>query len=153
VLYPDFDLPCADGTRLRNEDLAGRPWFAYMARHPGCYVCQHRLAEALELRPQVQALGGDIVVFFNAQVDYTKMWVSKSDLPGDLKVVMDPDAELYEAIGTIRGRLLDQALKSAGSLWRSRGSIAKWKLSSNDMMRMGADVAIGRDGEVALLQT
>jgi peroxiredoxin len=33
--FPDFDLPLADGGRLSREDLSGRPWVAYLARHPG----------------------------------------------------------------------------------------------------------------------
>ena len=33
--FPEFDLPLADGGRLTRGDLAGRPWIAYLARHPG----------------------------------------------------------------------------------------------------------------------
>jgi hypothetical protein len=33
--FPDFDLPLAGGGRLSRDDLAGRPWIAYLARHPG----------------------------------------------------------------------------------------------------------------------
>ena len=33
--FPAFELPTADGGTLSNEDLLGRPWIAYLARHPG----------------------------------------------------------------------------------------------------------------------
>lgn len=145
---PEFDLPTADGSRLTRADLAGRPWFVYMARHPGCFVCQHALADALKLRGEVQALGGDIVVFFNAKADYVRMWFEKSDLPRDLKVVMDPDAALYEEIGTIRGNLAGQMKDGVAQIWRARSDIRKWRLSSNDMLRMGADLAVAPDGEI-----
>jgi hypothetical protein len=152
--FPAFDLPTAAGPRLTNADLAGRPTFAYMARHPGCYVCQHKLADALGHRQELRAMGGDIVLFFNADVDYVRRWVEhsvdKGDIPADLTVAMDPDARLYEEVGTIRGSLLDQALHAGGSLWRARKHIRKWRLSSNDMLRMGADVAISPGGEIAL---
>jgi hypothetical protein len=35
VQFPDFDLARLGGGRLRREDLLGRPWIAYLARHPG----------------------------------------------------------------------------------------------------------------------
>jgi peroxiredoxin len=156
--FPDFDLPAADGGRLTNADLAGRPWFAYLARHPGCFVCQAKLAEALTHRDELRAVGGDIVLFFNADLAYTRMWVAKSveegHLPADLQVAVDSDAELYEAIGTVRrglvGSLVGGLRQTLGSLWRSRAHIGKWRLTSNDMLRMGADVAVRADGTIAL---
>jgi hypothetical protein len=33
--FPEFDLPLAGGGRLTRGDLRGRPWIAYLARHPG----------------------------------------------------------------------------------------------------------------------
>jgi hypothetical protein len=44
---------------MSSDDLEGRPWFAYLARHTGCYVCQYHLHRALEVRRQLQELGGD----------------------------------------------------------------------------------------------
>jgi hypothetical protein len=33
--FPDFDLPRAGGGNLTLELMLGRPWVAYLARHPG----------------------------------------------------------------------------------------------------------------------
>jgi hypothetical protein len=33
--FPDFELERADGGTLRSDELLGRPWIAYLARHPG----------------------------------------------------------------------------------------------------------------------
>jgi peroxiredoxin len=33
--FPAFELPTIDGGTLSDEDLRGRPWIAYLARHPG----------------------------------------------------------------------------------------------------------------------
>lgn len=33
--FPDFDLPRAGGGTLALGDMLGRPWIAYLARHPG----------------------------------------------------------------------------------------------------------------------
>ena len=33
--FPEFDLELADGGRLTKADMAGQPWLAYLARHPG----------------------------------------------------------------------------------------------------------------------
>lgn len=33
--FPDFKLPRAGGGQLALGDMLGRPWVAYLARHPG----------------------------------------------------------------------------------------------------------------------
>lgn len=33
--FPDFELERAAGGTLSLGDLAGRPWIAYLSRHPG----------------------------------------------------------------------------------------------------------------------
>ncbi|MDQ6607204.1 MAG: peroxiredoxin family protein [Actinomycetota bacterium] len=33
--FPEFALPRLGGGSVRLEDLLGRPWIAYLARHPG----------------------------------------------------------------------------------------------------------------------
>jgi cytochrome oxidase Cu insertion factor (SCO1/SenC/PrrC family) len=35
VRFPDFALESVDGGRVSLDDLLGRPWIAYLARHPG----------------------------------------------------------------------------------------------------------------------
>jgi hypothetical protein len=35
VRFPDFELESAAGGAVALEDLLGRPWIAYLARHPG----------------------------------------------------------------------------------------------------------------------
>ena len=150
---PSFDLPTAEGGRLTRDDLLGRPWFVYLARHPGCFVCQAKLAGALAVRDEVRALGGDVLLGFQAQLAYCEMWVAKSkeqgDLPADLQVLVDPDGTFYEQAGTIRGDLRHEVGKAVGSLWRSRAHIRKWRLTPNDMLRMGADLAVAPDGTLA----
>lgn len=146
---PAFDLPTTAGGRLANADLAGRPWYIYAARHPGCFVCQHALGEALSVRDELRQQGGDMIVFFNSKVEYTTAWAKQSDLPQDLTIAIDPDAMFYEALGTIRGGLVDQTMSGLGQLWRARNDIRKWRLTNNDMLRMGADVGVAPDGQIA----
>lgn len=152
--FPAFSLPTTDGGTLTGADLVGRPWFAYLARHPGCFVCQAKLADALGHREELRALGGDLVLFFNADAGYTEMWTRRmkenGDLPADLTVAIDPDATLYRDLGTVRGGYLDDVLSTPGMLWRSRAHVRKWRLTRSDMLRMGADVAVRPDGGIAL---
>jgi hypothetical protein len=35
VRFPDFALESTAGGIVRRDDLLGRPWIAYLARHPG----------------------------------------------------------------------------------------------------------------------
>lgn len=33
--FPDFELEAVGGGVVTLDDLLGRPWIAYLARHPG----------------------------------------------------------------------------------------------------------------------
>ena len=149
--FPTFDLPRAGGGRLTNDDLGGAPWIAYVSRHPGCMVCQDMLGKALTHRADVQAMGGDIAVFFQADPDYVDMWFAKSSLPQDLPVASDPDAELYTALGTVRASWRTLLLGSPKPMIEAWRNGHRPLASGQDYQRMGADVAVRADGEVALL--
>jgi peroxiredoxin len=147
---PDFDLPTVAGGYLSAGELLGRPWFAYLSRHTGCYVCQFHLRQAVEVRPQIQQLGGDLLVFFPARLEHVRTWHSGSGLPSDLQVVVDPETELYDALGTRHGNLLHHAGRSVREMWQARGHLPRWRLTGADMTRMGADLAIAPDGSLAV---
>jgi hypothetical protein len=94
-----------------------------------------------------------MVIFFNAPLRMVEAWRRGVDwLPDEIDVVADPDATLYDALGTqrksgylslMRGQV-GPALKSA-----REGKFAH--LTRADMLRLGADVAIGADGEILKL--
>jgi hypothetical protein len=151
VRFPTFDLPRAGGGRLTDADLVGRPWIAYVSRHPGCMVCQDMLGKALRHRPAVQALGGDIAVFFQADPAYVDMWFPRSTLPPDLPVASDPDAGLYRDLGTMRASWRTLLLGSPRPMIEAWRNGYRPTASGQDYQRMGADVAVTADGEVALL--
>jgi hypothetical protein len=93
----------------------------------------------------------DLVVFFNAHPDLVGKWADSADLPDDVRVVADPDAELYEELGTTRQdpvRLMAKAV--VGGLKSAREGIFA-KPTSADMLRLGADVAVDAEGNIALL--
>lgn len=113
-------------------------------------MCQHALARALEHRDALRALGGDLVVLHPSRPDTRTLRARRAELPADLRIACDPDAILYDALGTIRGELVDQLRHQLGSLWRARADVRKWRLTRSDMLRMGADVAVGPDGTIAL---
>ncbi len=106
----------------------------------------------MEDRKAIQSLGGELVVFYNAPVELLEEWRGKgADLPGDLDVLADPKAELYKALGTTRlgvGKLLAGSL---GGGMRSAREGRFPRLTSTDMQRLGADVAVRPDGEIAKL--
>ncbi len=106
----------------------------------------------MEDRESIQSLGGDLVVFYNAGMELLQEWRGKgADLPDDLQVLADPEAELYEALGTTRvgyGKLL---AGSVGGAVRSAREGRFPRLTATDMQRLGADVAVRPDGEIAKL--
>lgn len=106
----------------------------------------------MEERESIQKLGGDMVVFYNAHPKLVAAWREQADdLPEDLVVVSDPDASLYEDLGTERAsaaKLLVGGIVPGLKALRE-GRVAK--ATKADMQRLGADVAVGADGEIARL--
>jgi hypothetical protein len=105
-------------------------------------------------RKSIEGLGGELVVFYNAQLKLVESWRSKVTdwFPEEIAVLADPDATLYDAIGTRR---------KSGYMSLARGSIGPAissalagrlpRATSADMLRLGADAAVRPDGEIALL--
>lgn len=99
----------------------------------------------------MQELGGDVVIAYNAGLRLVEGWRSRSEMPDDLIVVADPDAQVYEALGTRRTDPVTLVAKSiVGGLKSARRGMVP-KASRADMLRLGADVAVRADGEIALL--
>ena len=101
----------------------------------------------------MQELGGDLVVFYNADLSLVEEWFAGAGAyaPRDLRVVADPAATVYEAIGTRRQdpvRLIAGSI--VGGLKSARQGLLP-KATRADMLRLGADVAVRPDGEIALL--
>ena len=72
-------------------------------------------------------------------------------MPADYRVVADPDAEVYEALGTVRQNPVSLMTKAIGGGIRSarEGIIAK--PTRADMLRLGADAAVDAEGNIILL--
>jgi hypothetical protein len=101
----------------------------------------------------MEELGGELVVFFNAAPKLVASWRRKDDqIPDDLPVLADRDAVLYEKLGTIRRQNpLGLVPGSVGPLLGAAARGRLPKLTSADMLRLGADVAVRADGEIAIL--
>jgi len=106
----------------------------------------------VEDRESIRRLGGELVVFFNASAELVASWRSGAEIPDDLPVVADPAATLYDDLGTVRrGNYLSLARGSIGAVIRSAGEGRLPHATSADMLRLGADVAVRADGEIAQL--
>lgn len=150
--FPDFDLERAgEGSgRLRAVDLAGRPWIGYLARHPGCNVCQHSLRGLVSERDRIRELDGELIVFLNADIGTVSKWFARSGLPADLPVVADPGATIYESLGTSRrnlvtvfgGRTIPEIVRAYRAGYRVRFTFGA------DMFRLGADVVVDHGGNI-----
>lgn len=110
------------------------------------------LHRAVEDRASIQALGGDLVVFYNAHPKLVAAWREQAeDIPADLEVLADPDASLYEGIGTRRTSPGKLVASSIGGGLRALKERRLPKATSADMLRLGADVAVRPDGTIAKL--
>jgi hypothetical protein len=103
-------------------------------------------------RTAIESVGGELVVFYNAEVGLIESWRGKgADLPGDLTVLADPSAGVYKALGTTRQSYAKLLTNSVGGAVRSAREGRLPRLTSADMQRLGADAAVRADGEIAKL--
>jgi hypothetical protein len=94
-----------------------------------------------------------LVVFFNAKLAIVDAWRrGDKDLPDDVPVLADPDAIVYDALGTERkGNYASLMRGSVGPLFKSMREGRFAHATRADMLRLGADVAVRADGEIAKL--
>lgn len=95
----------------------------------------------------MQAKGADLVIFYNAK----PALLEAHEMPAALHVLADPRRAVYDPLGTTRMSKLalvtTQIVPGAKAL--AKGEIPQ--ATRSDMQRLGADVAVGADGEIALL--
>ena len=78
-------------------------------------------------------------------------WHGGADLPSGIRVAADPKAQLYKDLGTERQDPVTLVVRSLkGALTSAREGLFA-KPSRSDMLRLGADVAVDPDGNMALL--
>lgn len=99
---------------------------------------RRRVAEALETEP-----GIDLVVFANAKLEVAREY--------EMDVLADPRAQVYEALGTKRASPGSLIARSLTGGVRALGKGMLPRATRADMLRLGADAAVGADGEIALL--
>ena len=83
------------------------------------------------------------MIFANARLDVAREY--------DHDVLADPRAEVYEALGTKRTSPVPLVARSLAGGLRSLREGMLPRATRADMLRLGADVAVGPDGEIALL--
>lgn len=104
-------------------------------------------------RDSLGRLGGELVVFYNAELELVESWRRRADgFPDEVAVIADPRGALYDELGTIRrSNYLSLARGSVGAALRSAAHGRLPRATSADMLRLGADAAVRPDGEIALL--
>lgn len=92
-------------------------------------------------------------MFFNAPPEMVESWqAGAADVPDDLPVVADPRATLYKRLGTVRHNTpLGLVRGSVAPVLKSAAQGRLPKLTSADMLRLGADAAVRSDGQIARL--
>lgn len=104
-------------------------------------------------RHTIRRLGGELVVFYNAELELIESWRRRTEgFPGEVAVLADPRAALYDELGTIRrGNYLSLTRGSFGAALKSAAHGRIPRATSADMLRLGADAAVRPDGEIATL--
>lgn len=105
----------------------------------------------LEAHDEIAALGARLLVAFNADRPLVEEWAREAEPPDGVLVGADPGAVLYEALGTTRQGVVPLLAKSMLGGLRSATQGMFPHQTRADMQRLGADVAVRADGEIALL--
>ena len=94
-----------------------------------------------------------LVIFYNADLALVEDWVAAQPaVAGAARaVVADERALVYEALGTTRQDPVRLVAKSVVGGMKSLAKGMVPKATRADMLRLGADVAVGADGEILLL--
>ena len=72
-------------------------------------------------------------------------------MPADYLVVADPDAEVFESLGTIRQNPVSLMTKAIGGGIKSAREGIFPKPTRADVLRLGADAAVDAHGNILLL--
>jgi hypothetical protein len=101
----------------------------------------------------MQALGADLVVFFQAAAWIAEKWVDDTPaVPRDLTVLADESGDLYRGLGTNRPGWLKLIVGGgAEPMRRARAAGFRARATRSDMRRLGADIVVGADGEIRFL--
>jgi hypothetical protein len=94
--------------------------------------------------------GAEVVVFYNADIELVRSWWRDSGIEDELRVAADPDAGFYEALGTKRTNPVALTAGSLGAALKSARKGLIPRATRADMLRLGADIAVRADGELAL---
>jgi len=107
----------------------------------------------VEAREAIRERGGDLLVVMPIPAARAETW-RRGHGARDVLVAGDPDRDLYRALevgrGSARALLLDPASWRDGIKEAARLKPA-WKARGDDGFQLGADVLLGRDGEVRFI--
>ena len=101
----------------------------------------------------IRQLGGEIVVFYAADLELVESWRHRAaEIPRDLPVLADPEAGVYRRLELRRsGSYLQLARGGLGPVIASAREGRIPRPTRADMLQLGGDAAVGPDGEIAQL--
>lgn len=94
--WPEFSLDMYGGGRLERSDLVGQSSLMVLHRYAACPICSQQLAEFRVRHAELAACDLRTYFFFHSPLDKLTRYLPAS-LP--FAVVVDPDRELYQAVG------------------------------------------------------
>ncbi|MGD9792298.1 MAG: redoxin domain-containing protein [Acidimicrobiia bacterium] len=145
---PDIELVDHEGHPWRTGDQRGRPLVLSLHRHLACLPCQEHIRQMAERLDEFT--DAQIVVVSFAPVERVRAHRDHLGVP--FTFVSDPDRQLYQALGAIRGSVRQiwnvGTLRMYGRLLRKGRRIRR---PTEDIYQLGADVVVGRDGRIRFL--
>jgi peroxiredoxin len=152
-LAPDLELLDIKSRKVKLSSLwAKKPLVLAFTRHFGCTQCKEMLAELVEGRAQIKKAGLDIAVISQGVPDETALFAQKF-APG-LKVLCDPERDVYHAYGLERGGLFQTFLNL--KVWRAvarsrrKGYAVEQPPEGQDAMQMSGTFIISPSGHILL---
>jgi thioredoxin-dependent peroxiredoxin len=139
----DFRVRDLNGSLITLEQFRGKYLLLSIYRSPDCPLCGLRLYQLSLAYPDLQAIGVEVVVAFEAGAQTVSKYAAIHRYP--FALVPDPDREMFQLYAVrpswwgMRGVL---RLQSYWRAWRLR---VGGRMSSGELTQLPADLLIGPD--------
>jgi peroxiredoxin len=149
--YLKFELLNARGKPVFLADVLNhRPTVACFVRHFGCIFCFEHVADAIQHKPKIESLGGQLIIIGNGNPSHAREFERDMKLEGH--VYTDPSRQLYRALSMRHGIARTINLNTSRNARRAFLAGFRQVAVKGDRWQQGGNVVFAADGSIRLTQ-
>jgi len=139
----DFHARDIAGSPITLEQFRGKFLLLSLYRSPDCPLCGLRLYQLSLAYPDLQAIGVEVVVAFEASAEIVSKYAAIYNYP--FALVPDPKRELFQVYAVRPSWWGMRGVLRLYSYWRAWRLRVGGRMSSGDLSQLPADLLIGPD--------